>query len=55
MLTSIPVMRRDRTMFDLPYDMNGRVSPVVGRRPIATPMWRNAVMTTVAVIPTAVS
>ena len=48
-------MRSDSTRFDRPYEMNGRVNPVVGSNPIATPMWRYAVMTTVAVIPTAVS
>ncbi len=38
MFTMIPVINIDKTRFDLPYEMNGSVSPVVGSSPTATPM-----------------
>jgi hypothetical protein len=40
MFTRIPVINMDKTRFDLPYEMNGSVSPVVGSNPAATPMCR---------------
>src|SRR6185312_3624115 len=53
MFIRIPVMTRVRSMLVRPYDMNGRASPVFGSSPIVTPMWRNALITIVATIPTA--
>ena len=38
MLTRIPVMRSDNTRLERPKDMNGSVNPVVGSKPMATPM-----------------
>src|SRR5689334_23847666 len=40
MLTRMPVITSDSTRLERPYEINGRVNPVVGSKPIATPMWR---------------
>src|SRR5439155_3446614 len=40
MFTRTPVTNMVSTRFDRPYDTNGSVRPVVGRRPMTTPMWR---------------
>src|SRR5688572_11447967 len=55
MFTSKPVMNKERTRLDRPYEMNGSVSPVVGSSPTTTPMCRYAVITTVTVRPMATS
>ena len=55
MFTRMPVKNIVRTRFDRPNDTNGSVSPVVGSRPMTTPMCRNAVSTVVNVSPTATS
>src|SRR6185312_4362245 len=54
-LTRMPVMRIESTRFVRPYEMNGKVRPVVGSKPITTPMCRNAVLTVVNVMPIAVN
>src|SRR5205085_3780670 len=38
MLTRIPVMTRESTRFERPSEMKGSVRPVVGSKPVATPM-----------------
>jgi hypothetical protein len=53
--TRIPVNNIVRIRFERPYETNGSVSPVVGKRPITTPMCKNAVNTVVNVSPTATS
>jgi hypothetical protein len=53
MLIRIPVPSSEITWLDRPYDMNGRVRPVVGIRPSDTAMCMKAVSPTVAVRPTA--
>ena len=55
MFTRIPVNSIVSTRLERPYEMNGSVRPVVGSRPITTPMCRNAVSTVVNVSPTATS
>jgi hypothetical protein len=53
MLIRIPVPSSEITWLDRPYDMNGRVSPVVGMSPSETAMCMKAVRPIVAVRPTA--
>src|SRR5215210_4575743 len=38
MFTSIPVMTRERIRLERPYEMKGSVRPVVGSKPVATPI-----------------
>ena len=55
MFTRIPVISIDSTRFVRPKLTNGSVSPVVGSRPITTPMCRKAVITVMNVMPIATS
>src|SRR5215211_4972182 len=53
MLISIPVASNEITWLERPYDMKGKVRPVVGIRPSDTAMCMKAVKPIVAVSPTA--